>query len=364
MEERFKTKKLREGFTTGSSATAAIIACLYALFNGTTPSFVNIKAPAGILTIPIESYLLFSNYAKAVVKKDGGDDPDCTHNIKIVSELFLYERPSNRRELHPLKISPFFEFFSGEGIGIVTKRGLPIEIGEPAINPIPRKMIKENIESFLEKMHINVKPLIILSVPEGVIVAKKTLNERLGIVNGISILGTTGVVKPVSMSAYTATIDIALNIAKEKSKEKVVLSFGRQSEESAMKLLNLPEESFIVMGDHFDYALNRAKNLGFKKIIISCQLGKLLKALLGYKNTNVKYGEFDINEVVDFFKQLKVDEKEMEKIKLANSARHLLEVIESFKINYLLNIITKEFSKKFGVEVLLFSYDGRLLART
>lgn len=363
MENKANNKKLREGFTTGSSATAGIVAGLYALFKGKTPSFINITAPAGILNIPIESYFFSDNYAKTVVVKDGGDDPDCTHNIKIVSEIYINEKPENIKNLVPLKISPLFDFYTGEGVGVVTKKGLPVEIGEPAINPIPRKMIKENVENFLNRENFKIRPTLILSVPDGIEIAKKTLNERLGIIGGISILGTTGVVKPISMSAFTSSIDLALNIAKEKNINEIVLSFGRQSEESAMKILNLAEESFVMMGDHFDYALRKARQIGFKKIIISCQFGKLLKALLGYKNTNVKYGEFKIEEVINFLNKKKINPEDIKRLVLANTARHLLEIIENFQLKEILNLLVEEFSQKYKVNVLLFSYDGRLLAR-
>ena len=202
-----------------------------------------------------------------------------------------------------------------------------------------------------------------MSVPDGIEIAKKTLNERLGIIGGISILGTTGVVKPISMSAFTSSIDLALNIAKEKNINEIVLSFGRQSEESAMKILNLAEESFVMMGDHFDYALRKARQIGFKKIIISCQFGKLLKALLGYKNTNVKYGEFKIEEVINFLNKKKINPEDIKRLVLANTARHLLEIIENFQLKEILNLLVEEFSQKYKVNVLLFSYDGRLLAR-
>lgn len=367
MKKSFKKKQkniLREGFTTGSAATASIIAAINALYAKKVPSFVKIFAPAGELNIAVHKYIYSDYYAKASVIKDGGDDPDCTHNIEIFAEVYLNSKHIDNRSLNSLSISDVFDFFVGEGVGIVTKKGLPINIGEPAINPIPRKMIKENVEKLINLLEIREKPSIILSVPKGKEVAKKTLNNRLGIIGGISILGTTGIVRPISMSAFTSSIDIALNIAKEKGLDTVVLSFGRQSEESAMKLLDLPEEAFVMMGDHFDYTYNRAKKVGFKNIIISSQLGKLLKALLGYKNTNVKYGEFDIKEVINFFREIKIVKDEISFLTTAHTARHLLEIIENNKLFHILNRLTDKFCEKFKVGVLLFSYDGRLLARS
>ncbi len=354
---------LREGFTTGAASAAAVMASLIALVSKKSPAYVEIKVPAGFLKIPVAKYLISDNYSKSVVIKDGGDDPDNTHNIEIVAEAFFDNWIDDFKTFKELKLSNSFKFYTSEGVGVVTRKGLPVSIGEPAVNPVPRKIIKEIAEKLIAELNLKKKPSIVISVPQGKEIAKKTLNERLGIIGGISILGTTGVVKPVSMDAFKESIKMALNVAYNTDSAQLVLSFGRQSEVAAINLLKGSEESYVLMGDHFHYALSEAKEMGFKKIIIGGQLGKILKALLGFKNTNVKYGEFEIAKVIDYFRSIGVSEKDMELLKDANTARHLLEIIEKGKKDYIVEIVAKKFKETFNTEVLLVSYDGKVLAR-
>ncbi|MCX7771243.1 MAG: cobalt-precorrin-5B (C(1))-methyltransferase CbiD [Proteobacteria bacterium] len=352
--------KLREGFTTGSAVTASIISALSYLYKKKVLSYVNIKAPAGILKIPVNYVCGNSNIAIASIIKDGGDDPDCTHGAEFIAIVSKNGKEIFFKGSYPLFLSNRFHFFSGIGIGVVTKEGLSIKKGEPAINPVPRMMIKENVESFLKENQIKEIPYIIVEVPKGIEIAKHTLNERLGIVGGISILGTTGVVKPVSMDAFTATIDISLKVAKKKKIRDIVLSFGRQSEMSAQRFLKLPEESFILMGDFFRYTLDRAKAMGFS-ITISGQPGKILKASMDSENTNVKYGEFSIDKTIKFLSNF-CKKEELIKLSKAKTARHLAEIVEENKIK-LWEKIAKYLAEKEKVSVLIFSYEGELLGR-
>ncbi len=352
--------KLREGFTTGSPATAAIISALNTLYKGHICSFVPIKSPVGLLKIQVNYVFYNDNSCIASVIKDGGDDPDCTHGIEIIGKISKNEREEWIRNTHELKLSDKFYFFSGDGIGLVTKDGLSVKVGEPAINPVPRKMIKENVELFLKENNITEKPYIILEVPQGYEVAKHTLNERLGVVGGISILGTTGIVKPVSMDAYTATIDLSLNIAKKRKIKEIVLSFGRQSEMGARKMLKLREEAFIMIGDFFRYAVDRAKKMGFN-ITLAGQPGKILKAAMEFDNTNVKYGEFSIKKTVEFLSHF-CDGKDLERISRAKTARHLAEIVADNNID-LWDKIAEYLSEKEKISVLIFSYEGDLIGR-
>jgi cobalt-precorrin-5B (C1)-methyltransferase len=355
------TVKLREGFTTGSAATSAIVSALNCLYKKNSAFNVKIKTPSGYLNIPI-NYICYSNkFAISSVIKDGGDDPDCTHGIEIVAMVFRKPDKEILKDANLLNLSQKFHFYSGKGIGIVTKEGLSVKPGEPAINPVPRKMIKDNVERFLELNGIKEKPYILIEVPEGGNVSKKTLNERLGIVGGISILGTTGIVKPVSMDAFTATIDISLSIAKKKGLKQVVLSFGRQSEISAKKILNLPDEAFIIMGDFFRYAINKAKSMGFK-IIVAGQPGKILKASMDSENTNVKFGEFSIEKTIIFLSKF-CSKDVLKKLSFAKTARHLTEIAEKNKIK-LWDNIAMYLSEKENISVFIFSYEGELLGRS
>ena len=200
----FNGKKLRYGYTTGSSATAATKAALiYLLDNERNDiSEVTIELPSGNpLTIKVDSLKIKENYALASVLKDGGDDPDVTHGLEIFSKV-------NLRNDSKINI------FGGIGVGKVTKKGLPIAPGNSAINPVPLKMIRQAVESVLPQgMGADVE----IFVPKGEETAKKTLNAKLGIIGGISILGTTGIVKPMSEEAWKASLAIELKIALENS---------------------------------------------------------------------------------------------------------------------------------------------------
>jgi cobalt-precorrin-5B (C1)-methyltransferase len=352
--------KLREGFTTGSASTAAIIAALRALYLRESPSFVRIKAPAGVLKIPVKYVLFSDDTVTACVVKDGGDDPDCTHRVEIVAEVRNYEGRGETEKA--LNLSGKFAFIIGTGIGIVTMKGLGINVGESAINPVPRKMIKENVEAFLAENNIREKPCILLSVPNGAEVAKHTLNERLGIIGGISILGTTGIVKPVSLEAFTATIDVSLNIAKTKKLKTVILCFGRTSEDGAKKYLDHPAEAYVMMGDFFRYALDKARKKGFK-VIVSGQPGKILKACLDSENTNVKYGIFSPVQTAELLMKLGIKKSDVKKLSAAKTARHMCEITGREKMGYVWESVVKFLAKKFGIKVMLFSYEGELIAK-
>jgi len=355
-----KESNLRTGFTTGSAATAAILGALQALFTQDIKSTVNIFAPVGVLTIPLNYVLLGKDFSEAEVIKDGGDDPDCTHGISIIAKVFKSDN-IKKMKLHLLNLSDKFLFYTGIGIGIVTQEGLSVNVGEPAVNPVPRDMIKKNVESFLEKYGIVDKLSIVLEVPQGSIVAKQTLNERLGIIGGISILGTTGIVKPVSMEAFTNTIDVSLNIAKKKGLKKVVLSFGRQSELCAEKILKLPKESYILIGDFFRYSVDKAKSMGFE-VVLTGQPGKILKAAIDIENTNVKYGVFSVEKTLEFLKKFCTD-RELKMLSKAKTARHLWQICEEKGFD-IWNDIAKYIAKREDIGVLIFSYEGGLIGRS
>ncbi len=358
-----ENKGLRTGFTTGTAATAASLAALIALYEAETASFVLVSSPSGIIKVPVGSVFFSRDFAVASVTKDGGDDPDCTHGVEIVASVYKGGFNVDTSGFVELKISNSFRCYTGEGIGVVTTVGLPVRVGEPAVNPVPRKMLKENLENVVKKLGLKEAPVIVLTVPTGKEVAKHTLNERLGIKGGISILGTTGVVRPVSMEAYTATIDMLLERAKAKGLKEVVLCFGRTSEEAAMSLLNYPEEAYIVMGDFFGYALNKAKRMKFK-VTVAGQPAKILKAAMDIDNTNVKYSVFAPEQLTDLLRRLSFDEGQINNISKAKTAKHIIEIVEQKRIKGLWERLVGYLAERHNIYVLLFSYEGELLARS
>lgn len=357
-------EKLRFGYTTGTAVTAASVAAMYALFQKKAFSFVTVTSPAGLITVPVNALFYNNEYAKSSITKDGGDDPDYTHGLEIIVKVYRSKSivSNSLHGLHDISLSQDFYFFTAEGIGVVTLDGLPVKVGEPAVNPGPRKMIKENVERLVAEFGLKEKPVIVVSVPKGAEVAKHTLNERLGVKGGISILGTTGVVKPVSMDAFTATIDVSLNIAKKKGLHEVVLCFGRTSEAAAKTVLSYPDEAYIMMGDFFKYAMDKAKKMDFKTIV-SGQLGKILKICLDSENTNVKYGVFSPEQSSAFLEKIGIQKKHINMLSKAKTARHMWEIAEKEHLEYLWGNICSYLSKKYLIQVMLFSYKGTLLAK-
>jgi cobalt-precorrin-5B (C1)-methyltransferase len=204
----------------------------------------------------------------------------------------------------------------------VTKPGLAVKPGEPAINPVPRRMI---LAAVLEGLGKEVgKPLqIVISVPRGEELAEKTLNYRLGIVGGLSILGTTGIVHPVSAEAWTATIEASLSVAKEAGLTEVVLSTGRTSEKGAQTLLPLPEEAYAMMGDYLEFSLLAAARRGFTKIHLAGMWAKIMKAALEIPQTHVRHGALEVADGLTLLARLGADQPLLASLKGVNTAREI-----------------------------------------
>jgi len=308
---------LRTGYTTGACAAAAAKGAALMLVNQTIVSEVSIDLPAGVsATFHLHGQSLSAHEASCFVVKDAGDDPDVT----------------NGAELHALvKLAPFDSaqgtilIAGGIGIGKVTKPGLAIPPGEWAINPVPRRMITESVGAVLHESNIQHSTFnIIISIPDGEERAKKTLNSRLGIIGGLSILGTTGIVRPISAKAWTDTIDAALDVAKACGCETVVLSTGRSSEMAAQQHLSpLPEEACIMMGDHVAYALQACAKRGFMEPIIACQFAKLLKMACGHENTHAAASELDLAVLRKWAEAAHLPPEHIAIILHANTAREI-----------------------------------------
>ncbi len=350
---------LKKGFSTGSVSTAAIKASLRYYFKRQEFLDIKINMPGEEYVSLGVTRLFGGKFglSTAVVIKDSGDDPDVTNGIKICADfmticdannivdmffkelgqsasivgndkndnttLCLYEKISRAiMDRLPRDMKKYYEklyiyniikhsgfmlvLASSIGIGIVGRRGLPVKPGFPAINPIPSKMIewavKEEIDSLrggrVIKKQLNDASRVWLSVlyiPDGAVVAEKTLNPRLGINGGISVLGTTGYVIPISTKAWLETIKASLVFLSENGIEECIYTPGRFSEKIAIKLFkDMPKESFIEIGDYVSYSLRKAGQHAIKKIIFVGQFGKIVKILQGARNTNAKYGSLDL----------------------------------------------------------------------
>jgi cobalt-precorrin-5B (C1)-methyltransferase len=292
-------KKLRTGYTTGACAAAASKAAMLILLRKAEIKKVEIPFPdSSRVNFRIHRYGTKNGSAWASVIKDAGDDPDITNGAEIVAEVSAIKMPRTGQNRIP-EVS----VKGGRGVGIVTKPGLAVSVGESAINPVPRKMITEAVEEAIFEYPVS-QVEVTISVPNGEELAKKTLNPRLGIIGGISILGTTGIVKPLSDEAWTATIKASMDVAKAMGRDEIVLSSGRSSERIHQERYQLPEECYVMMGDYVEFSFLEAKRHRLTRIHLCVQWAKMTKIAMQIPQTHVRYGAVDPMNVADFLSEL------------------------------------------------------------
>lgn len=315
-------KELRQGFSTGTAAAAAAQGALRELLGLPCPEQVEVTLPGGgSLTIPLHYHRRRDNRGEAAVIKDAGDDPDVTNQAEIGARVWLLDGDGGGEEV---------VFQGGEGVGRVTKPGLALAVGEPAINPVPRRMIRRSLSQVWEQVFPG-KALrlgVEIFVPRGGELARRTLNPRLGILGGISILGTTGLVKPFSHEAYRATIVAGLKVARAVGLKHIVFSTGGKSESSMQVLLpELPEEAFVQMGDYVRFALKTAGNLRFAEITVGAFFGKAVKIAQGWGHTHASRGLADLKELGRLVLEKTADARLAREVSGANTARQALEIL-------------------------------------
>jgi cobalt-precorrin-5B (C1)-methyltransferase len=315
-------KELRQGFSTGTAAAAAAQGALYELLGLACPDRVEVALPGGgSLTVPLLRHGQSHDQGEAAVVKDAGDDPDVTHGAEIGVRV---------RRLDASGAKDLIVWRGGAGVGRVTKPGLPVPVGEPAINPVPRRMIRQGLKQIWEGVCPG-QPLgleVEIFVPRGEDLARHTLNPRLGILGGISILGTTGLVKPFSHAAYRATILAALRVARAQGLRQAVFSTGGKSEGYLREQFpKLPEEAFVQMGDYVRYAMKAASALTFQEITAGAFFGKALKIAQGRGHTHASRGLADLAALGALTAQCTGDARLARAVAQANTARHALEIL-------------------------------------
>lgn len=362
MQKRKKKdpSELREGYTTGACATACSKAATIALITKEIQNKVMIQLPVGKdVEFSIEDCELHDDEVMCSTIKDGGDDPDATHGATIQATV-------SWREDGEIFID------GGKGVGRVTKPGLPIEIGLAAINPVPRKMIRAEVENVLNQFEINKGVNVIISVPNGEEIAKKTLNGRLGIVGGISILGTRGTVKPFSNSAYMASIVQAISVAKASGCNHLVFTTGGRSEKFAMELYSqLPEVAFIEMGDFAGFTMKHCKIMGIPKVSLVGMMGKFSKLANGSMMLHSAGSKVNFEFLVSIAQSCGASEQLLEKIFQANTANEVGEMMKQegymqffdLLANHCCTEILKHVNGGFTISTAIYSMSGELLGK-
>ena len=267
----------RYGFTTGTTATAAAIGAAYMYLNDKR-DIVDVELPAGItLTIPLEFVNKEKNLFTCGVKKNAGDDPDVTDGILISTKLEFIKKENGLE----------FDFFAGEGVGVFTKDGLALPKGEAAINPVPRQMMIDNLSVILKEHRFSGIVNITVTVENGADIAKKTFNERLGIIGGISILGTSGLVLPMSKTALLQTIEADIKFRLKNSKERrVYLAPGNIGAKFLENNFNINSTTVAIISNFIGESIDYAISNDAKEIVLCGDLGKLIKLSGGIMNTH------------------------------------------------------------------------------
>ena len=359
IEEKKRRGALRTGYTTGTTATAATKGALYALIEKPVEQ-VTVSLPKGrTAMLRIAWTRIDSGKATCAAIKDGGDDPDATHGAEICSTVSFSNNTGQ------------IIVDGGKGVGRVTKPGLGLEMGRAAINPTPKKMLEQAVREVandqLRKHGVNV----VISVPKGEEIAKKTDNPRLGILGGISILGTTGIVLPYSTASFAASIRQSLDVAIAMGADTVALTTGGRSEDFAKGLFKLPDHCFVQMGDFAGYSIKQCANKKLRKAVIAGFVGKLTKMAMGVKQTHVAGSHVDMEFMARLAAECKAPPKLVQEIRGANTARHVSEIITKNNLVGYFDLVCKKVHEEMSehargqleIEVVMFDFDGKVTGR-
>jgi len=354
-------KKLKCGYTTGSCAAAAAKAAVYMLLSGEPQKHVEIDTPKGVrLLLDIENPIITSEYAECAVKKYSGDDPDVTNGALIYAMV-------RRNDKNIISIT------GGIGVGTVTKPGLSVEVGKSAINPVPIRMITNEALKACEGLGYKGGIDIVISVPEGVEIAKKTFNPRLGILGGISILGTSGIVEPMSEKAILDTIYIEMKQQIELGNKNLLICPGNYGRDFIKESFDIDVERAVKCSNYIGEAIDFAVELGFESILLIGHVGKLVKVAAGVMDTHSKVADARM-EVLALYGALSGGDLAMlnsimecvttdEAIKLLKSSGILEDVFEKIttKIN---EHLTRRAGGKTKIAAIIFSNVFGVLGKT
>ena len=348
-------RPLRTGLTTGSCATACTVAAARYLLAGEQLDSVEITLPKGkLVSMPITRLERDTDSSTASTIKDGGDDPDATHGARVYVQLRLLDKETalqlaqadlptgkvagNRNKqttnhtdsstYTPDKPNPIV-FKAGEGVGSATRAGIVIPVGQPAINPVPRKMIREHLRELAGLFNYEGGFEVTVGVEGGEKIALKTMNGRLGIVGGISILGTTGIVRPFSCAAYIASIHQGIDVSRANNAGHIAACTGNSSETFIQTQYDLPEMALIEMGDFIGAVLKYIRHHPVERLSICGGFGKLSKLAMGHLDLHSRVSSIDFDYLAECAKSQGADEKLQQQIREANTSIQALNLCQA-----------------------------------
>ncbi|MEK7814379.1 MAG: cobalt-precorrin-5B (C(1))-methyltransferase [Chloroflexota bacterium] len=366
--QTIRRRGLRTGYTTGSCAAAAAKAATLALLSGQAVDQVTVHLPVGRdVTFAVHrcEWLDGSSKVLCSVIKDGGDDPDVTHGAEICATVSL--DPAAKKGLRLL---------GGPGVGTVTRPGTGIDVGQPAITRVPRRMITESVTQAASSLgrESDAAFIVTISVPNGEEIAKKTTNARLGVLGGISILGSTGVVQPYSTAAWRASVHLAIDVAVANNLTHLVLSTGTQSEAFARRYLDLPDMAYVEAGIFSGPSLKRCVMRKVPRATQVGMVGKLSKMAMGYFVTHVAGNKVDTRFLASLAAECGASPTVQEEMRQAASGRHFQEIALAHGLMPVFSLMCRkvclESQKLLGpdaeaiiIDTLCFDFDGALLGQ-
>lgn len=347
-------KGLRSGYTTGSCAAAAAQAAVLA-YQGKTIATVELLSPQGEkILVPIQKVFRTSGGAKAIVIKDSGDDPDITNGMEVIVECI------------PDPGLKDIEICGGEGIGIVTKPGLSVNVGTAAINPVPRRMIRQAVQHVWNE-EFGCK--IVVSIPNGRELAKKTLNPILGIEGGLSVIGTSGIVRPMSEEAFKHSLSPQISIIKALGYQSLVLVPGKIGYDVGHEKFALPRECIAQMSNFTGYMLESAVKENIKKVLLLGHLGKLVKIAAGIFHTHNRIADARMETLAAYLGANGAPQKLLQEILQCTTTEAAMPLISNYKMDFIYRCLAERASNRamryvFGelqIGTVIVTLQGKLL---
>jgi cobalt-precorrin-5B (C1)-methyltransferase len=303
---------LRSGLTTGSCATATSLAAARLLLAGETNDAIEITLPKGkCVQMRLEFCRLMADGAEAGTLKDAGDDPDVTHGALVYAQVRLAPEPGVR-------------FVAGEGVGTVTRPGLVLGVGEPAINPVPRRMMAEHLSQAAQEFGYEGGFEVTICVENGSALALKTMNPRLGILGGLSILGTSGIVRPFSCAAYIASIHQGIDVARTNGYQHIAACTGNASEDTMRRVYQFPDIALIEMGDFVGAVLKHLRKTPVERLSVCGGFGKISKLAAGHMDLHSRHSSIDLNQLAQWAADAGADAALQQSIREANTSQQAL----------------------------------------